>query len=136
MKYQVLFAGEKAPRAYVAKNSIGKATFPNKDVYEGGYQDAKRNGDGKYVWSKEEGAPFVGAVYVGAYKDGMRNGQGTMTYPDKSKYIGEWVQNIRHGRGTYIYPNGDRYCGNWANNQKLVHAYTLCALTLRCHQCM
>lgn len=114
--YSIVFEGEAAGKAFISKNGIAAATFPNGDKYEGNYQDGKRNGEGKYTWSAPEGA--VGGKYTGGYKDGMRNGRGLQNYPDKAYYTGEWEANKRHGRGTYVYPNGDRYCGAWENDKK------------------
>ncbi len=60
---------------------IGKASFPNGDIYEGPYEDGKRNGKGKYTYKN-------GAIYDGQYVQNHKTGYGVMTYPDKGIYEG------------------------------------------------
>ena len=64
------------------RHGYGKATFSNKDYFEGNYQFGKRHGMGKY-----------------RFKNGAR-------------YDGEYVENKKHGQGTFIYPDGSKYDGS------------------------
>ena len=58
------------------------------DVYEGGYKDGKRHGQGTYTWNAVENYDDKAstakqmAQYVGMYEAGQKSGAGKMTYPD------------------------------------------------------
>ena len=58
------------------------------DVYEGGYKDGKRHGQGTYTWNAVENFDDKAstakqmAQYVGMYEAGQKSGAGKMTYPD------------------------------------------------------
>ncbi|XP_057312206.1 radial spoke head 1 homolog [Hydractinia symbiolongicarpus] len=93
-----------------ARHGHGKACFPNGDIYEGEYEDGKRNGCGSYK--------FKAAKYVGKYSNGKRQGDGQMYYPDGSTYNGQWNDGDKNGVGVYTYPNGDVYEGEWKDDQK------------------
>lgn len=99
-------------QTHVSRDGRAKATFANEDIYEGNYEKKKRNGHGKYTWTK------LGAAYDGEYEDGMRCGQGKMTYPDGSEYNGHWSAGQRHGFGTYYFSDGNRYSGNWQSGKR------------------
>ncbi|KAH6586547.1 hypothetical protein BASA50_000501 [Batrachochytrium salamandrivorans] len=88
------------------RHGIGKAIFPNGDIYEGRYAQGKREGQGSYKWKAEH-------RYNGMYSDNQRHGVGYFVYPDGSKYKGDFIAGKRHGNGTYVYSNGDAYQGSW-----------------------
>nr|XP_033796070.1 radial spoke head 1 homolog [Geotrypetes seraphini] len=93
------------------RHGNGKARLPNRDTYEGMYENGKRHGLGVYIFKN-------GARYTGEYFENKKNGQGTFMYPDGSKYEGEWVDDLKQGHGIYLYPNGDTYNGEWLDNQR------------------
>lgn len=108
---------------------MGKATFPNNDVYEGSFEDGLRNGSGTYTYAapppseeeaeEEERKPV--AVYNGTWRAGEKTGVGTMTYTEGGKYHGAWLAGKRSGEGTFYYPNGDIYSGKWEEGKKHGH---------------
>mmetsp|Transcript_16450 Transcript_16450/g.14139 ORF Transcript_16450/g.14139 Transcript_16450/m.14139 type:complete len:83 (-) Transcript_16450:631-879(-) len=51
----------------------GTATYPNLEMYEGGFEDGKRNGKGKYSYA-------TGDAYEGEWKDNKKHGIGKLTY--------------------------------------------------------
>merc|ERR1719298_324754 len=60
-----------------------------------------------------------GAVYEGEYNDGKRDGVGTMTYPNGDVYTGEWKESKMHGVGTYKYKaSDDIYSGAYVEGLK------------------
>mmetsp|Transcript_72675 Transcript_72675/g.151799 ORF Transcript_72675/g.151799 Transcript_72675/m.151799 type:complete len:231 (-) Transcript_72675:236-928(-) len=95
----------------------GEATYPNGDLYSGEIRDAKRQGQGKYVWKAAEEGKH-GGVYEGEYDGNKKNGKGQMKYPDNGTYDGQWQDGLRHGNGTFKYPNGDWYKGQWHSGLK------------------
>lgn len=78
--------------------------------YEGEYEDNKKNGKGKFVWTS-------GSVYEGEWKDNTKNGRGKFTWADGDVYEGEWKQDNKNGMGKYTYANGDVYEGEWRNDK-------------------
>ncbi|KAJ3220516.1 hypothetical protein HK099_004235 [Clydaea vesicula] len=94
------------------RHGKGKNIFPNGDIYEGDYNEGKREGAGVYIWKA------TGARYTGSYKENLRDGEGELVFPDGSKYKGLWQKEKKHGFGTYTYANGDTYEGNWENDLK------------------
>mmetsp|Transcript_2311 Transcript_2311/g.3130 ORF Transcript_2311/g.3130 Transcript_2311/m.3130 type:complete len:179 (+) Transcript_2311:44-580(+) len=109
--YALTYSGESAKQTFIGKDGVAEAVFPNGNKYKGEYKNQKRNGKGRYTWSKN-------CWYDGNYVDNRKEGLGTMAYPDGSKYVGEWLNNLRHGWGTYTYPNGDRFCGTWVKGSR------------------
>jgi len=102
----------------------GKATFPNGDVYIGGYLGGSRQYQGAYTYSggkpAEEGdeAPPALGTYEGAWKKGVKDGLGVMTFKDGSKYHGNYKKGLREGQGSFFYANGDIYAGEWVAGKK------------------
>lgn len=62
---------------------LGRHIFPSGNVYEGMFQNDKRNGYGRLIWSD------------GAY------------------YEGEWLADKRNGLGCFCHSNGTRNEGIW-----------------------
>jgi len=107
------------------RSGAGKATFPQGDVYEGGFSGGARHGQGRYVYAapppgeEEEGEakPPI-AEYEGGWKQGEKSGVGMMTYASGAKYHGHWKDGQYEGNGALYYPNGDIYTGNWTMGRK------------------
>lgn len=63
----------------------GKLTYNNGDIYEGGFFEGKKFGDGTYTWSSTK------AVYRGKWNHDKMHGEGTLTSQDgqvkKLKYL-------------------------------------------------
>ncbi|CAH1403838.1 unnamed protein product [Nezara viridula] len=93
------------------RHGIGRALLPNKDYYEGRYNQGLRHGLGLYIFKN-------GARYNGRYSKGKKDGIGIFIYPDGTKYEGEWKDDERHGYGIYHYANGDFYEGQWRKGVK------------------
>ena len=62
----------------------------------------------------------IPVVYEGQWEDGKRNGQGVIYYDENksSKYAGGWSKGRRSGKGILIYETGNVYEGEWSNDQK------------------
>jgi len=103
----------------------GKATFPQGDVYEGGFYNGLRHGSGVYTYASpvaedadpDEKPPPKG-TYSGIWKKGAKGGIGIMEYADGSKYHGSWKGGKREGQGSFFYANGDIYAGEWVAGKK------------------
>ena len=78
-------------------------------MYEGDYQNDKKNGMGIFVWES-------GNYYKGCYKDDERHGYGEMYWKDGSCYKGEWSHGIQHGVGKMEFPDGRVKEGIFENN--------------------
>ena len=105
------------------REGLGKATFPNGDLFEGCFEAGSRSGAGTYTYAApppEEGedpAPPT-ATYEGAFKAGVKAGVGTLTWASGAKFQGTFKDGKYHGQGTMFYPNGDIYSGAWVAGQK------------------
>ena len=91
---------------------MGTATYDNKDVYEGDFQDGHRIGNGIYRYYE------LGHKYDGEWKDNEKQGIGKMTYKGSGVYHGYWENGRRHGEGVFTYENGDTYSGWWKYGSK------------------
>ena len=106
-----------------ARSGEGKATFPNGDVYQGGFADGSRSGLGSYSYAAaapaedEEPKPPI-AAYEGKWSAGEKDGVGLMTYESGAKYHGAFKGGKFNGQGTMFYANGDIYCGEWVDGKK------------------
>ena len=92
------------------KNGTGKYTDINGDVYEGEYKDDKKHGIGNMTY-------FNSGVYEGEWRDDMKNGRGKYTVGNRV-YEGEWRDDRKNGTGTYTDPDGSVYEGEWQDNEK------------------
>lgn len=120
--YEVVYLdGDQETANFISRSGRARVTYPNGDVYEGGFNDEKRKHgeNATYTFAQtqgnEEGDAAQPCVYTGSYVDGHRSGLGTMKYSDGSKYRGQWSQGLRHGKGAQTYANGDMYSGEWRN---------------------
>ena len=96
---------------FVTSRSAGEHIYlwPDDTLYDGGWQDNKRNGEGTLTLP-------AGIKYVGAFKADLFNGQGTITYADGTTYTGAWMNNIRNGQGTITLADGTTYTGEFNND--------------------
>jgi hypothetical protein len=87
--------------AFSMPSCRARVTYPNGDVFEGSFNDAKqKHGSGVYTWSVAEGSnPWVP-------EGGLPEGRAV-------RYEGSWIEGSRAGIGKVFYPNGDRYHGEW-----------------------
>jgi hypothetical protein len=81
------------------KVGLGKMVYFNGDLYEGNWENDKRNGKGRHEYGKD-GA--VG-VYVGEFVDDKRNGRGRFFDAVKQEiFEGDWNVDKRSGEGTLV----------------------------------
>jgi hypothetical protein len=93
------------------RNGKGKYTFSNGDTYDGDWKDDKINGKGKYTWPN-------GGVYEGDFKDTKKNGKGKYTWSDRGVYEGDYKDDKMNGKGKYTYPDGGVYEGDFKDDNK------------------
>lgn len=96
--------------------------FKNGNMYEGNWENNKRNGKGTMYWYN------LGQEYSGDWVDGVQTGYGeniwflkrvsNSQYPLRNHYIGEFLNGERQGNGIFYYASGAIYDGQWKNNMK------------------
>ena len=92
-----------------------KPTAPKVDVYEGTYQENKRNGKGTMKYAN-------GDVYTGLWLDDERNGEGNITYANGNTYQGNWKADKMKGIGKFIHKSPEqeqfdwKFCGEFDND--------------------
>jgi hypothetical protein len=64
--------------------------YSNKDEYSGNFENFKKNGQGKMIWTQS------GNVYEGNWLNGKKHGKGRFLTGDLV-FEGHWVQNKRDG---------------------------------------
>ena len=82
----------------------------NGDVYDGEWENGKRQGKGTLTTSD-------GLNYVGDFADDKFNGKGTLNTPDGSTYVGDFVNYMFHGKGILNSPDGSTYIGDFVNDE-------------------
>jgi len=133
LKYKLFPKGSDQPRENGSKwyTGEGKASYVNKDEYDGTYVEGNRSGTGVYTFFKN------GDIYDGHYELNKKNGFGKMTYKNQNKgddeeeaeegegakprggcYLGNFTAGKRQGTGTFTYENGDVYVGEWHSGKK------------------
>lgn len=91
-------------------NGYQAFVFPNKDVYEGQWKNARMHGNGVLRRAGEKD------IYEGQWFLGQRNGKGTHhSATHRIFYSGSWVDNKRHGKGQLLEPEGF-YSGGFHDN--------------------
>ena len=105
----------KLPDRISTNTASTKPTAPKADVYEGTYQENKRNGKGTMNYAN-------GDVYTGLWLDNERNGQGNMTYANGNTYQGSWKADKMKGTGKFIHKPPEqeqfdwKFCGEFDND--------------------
>lgn len=115
----------------------GVYTFgKNGDKYEGYYEENKKHGFGKMMYTSKSGADddadadkpsMREGTYLGYFSAGMRGrknaedkgeSDGTFTYANGDIYVGQWMQGKKHGKGTYSYAkDGTKLVGDWVEGK-------------------
>tara|TARA_B100001029_G_C15024553_1_gene432771 strand:- start:659 stop:1183 length:525 start_codon:yes stop_codon:yes gene_type:complete len=81
-------------------------------MYEGGFKDSSRHGDGVQVWSNGDyvhGMWDNGKLYFGVFYHGFGNSYGDV-------YVGEFLNGLKDGEGTYKSMKGFIYNGEWKDD--------------------
>lgn len=58
-----------------------------------------------------------GSVYEGGWVDGKRHGQGICTFADGSHYEGDFAEGEFHGHGQLVWSDGGFYLGDWCRGE-------------------
>lgn len=80
-----------------------KIGYPDGGEYIGQYQDC-RNGKGIYSFPNKD-------IYMGGWKQDRFFGDGFYIYSNGEKYQGKFLDGKKHGRGVYTYKSGAIYDG-------------------------
>lgn len=96
---------------YRVYNGYGVLSWPNGNLYEGGFLNGHKHGYGIFTGPN-------GDRYEGEWRGGEIDGYGKYNYPDGERYEGEFHHEYRHGYGVMKYPNGEVYQGEWRDNEK------------------
>eukprot|EP00927_Polykrikos_kofoidii_P079850 TRINITY_DN76685_c0_g1_i1.p2 TRINITY_DN76685_c0_g1~~TRINITY_DN76685_c0_g1_i1.p2 ORF type:complete len:237 (-),score=60.41 TRINITY_DN76685_c0_g1_i1:53-763(-) len=143
--YQLTPEGQEAKPTSIGFSGTGKAEYTTGDVYEGAFEDGKRQGKGKYMYYKKTGYDTFkgtfennkktglgrvdyknGGFYHGHFKAGRRDGEGTFRYGNGDIYSGMWREGKRHGQGTYVFAvTKYEMKGVWKDGQITEGTYTL-----------
>ena len=83
-----------------------KAIDEDGSVYQGGWKDGKKHGQGKFTTLK-------GKVYTGNWEEGKKDGYGKVTLNGKIVYDGYWKEGKKDRHGKKTYSDGSVYVGNW-----------------------
>lgn len=100
----------------------GKMKYDN-GVYEGEWQNDKKNGRGTYTWND-------GKKYEGAYADDVRSGEGVfsgwvdLTNGYSGTYYGKSENDQFNGYGKFLFDNGDKFEGIYKENLFWSGTYT------------
>jgi len=100
------------------KHGKGKMTYPNGDVYEGGWRDGLRHDQGKMIYDNGGVYEKLGNIYDGGWKDGLRHGRGTMRYSNGDVFEGEYKNDEKDGRGKQRYTSGVVFEGEYKDGKK------------------
>jgi hypothetical protein len=66
-----------------------------------------------------------GDIYEGQWNDGKRNGYGVLTKRNGDHFEGHWVNDLREGQGSYYYSSKSKlFVGEWVNDQPKNGVYT------------
>nr|CCC93764.1 unnamed protein product [Trypanosoma congolense IL3000] len=102
----------------LCREGVGHCTYPNGDEYEGGWSGDKRHGFGKLV---EAGGS---RTYAGEWSEGVRHGLGVQK-SDDGVYYGEFKNDVRCGQGYYQGRCGSLYRGSWQDDCQVGHGIAL-----------
>ncbi len=62
---------------------------------------------------------FNGDIYEGFWENDKKNGKGRMIYINSGTYVGDFIEDKRNGKGRYYDPlNDEIYEGEWSNDKK------------------
>jgi hypothetical protein len=84
--------------------------YDDGSLYEGGYQNFWRQGDGEQKWQD-------GNVYHGNFSEDTPCGKGNYIFSNGDHYSGDFSEGKFNGYGNYQGVDG-KSSGNWKNNQK------------------
>ena len=86
--------------------SKGTLKLANGNVYTGTFENDKKSGIGKFIWSN-------GICYHGEYKDNKKNGKGVLTLNNGEKFQGNFYNNSKHKIGFFFNKDGFFYKQLW-----------------------
>lgn len=95
----------------------------NNGIYDGEWQNDKKNGRGTYTWND-------GKKYEGAYADDVRSGEGVfsgwvdLTNGYSGTYYGKSENDQFNGYGKFLFDNGDKFEGIYKENLFWSGTYT------------
>ena len=105
-------------------------------MYEGGFKDKNRHGEGVQVWSNGDYVhgmwdddemyfgvyyygygDYHGDIYVGEFSNGFKDGEGTYKSIKGYIYNGEWKDDLPNGYGKRLLPDGTIDIGTFINGK-------------------
>lgn len=113
-EYKLYEPGQDKPREQGSQgfSGQGKAEYKNGDTYDGCFEEGKRKGKGKYMFSKN------GDVYEGFYEDNMKSGFGKLVYGNKKGEDEEGGDEAEEEEGAAKIGRGGTYLGVFSNGQR------------------
>ena len=87
--------------------------YSNGDKFEGYKINDLYEGEGKYIYSRDNSS------YVGQYVKGKRHGFGTFNYASGNVYEGQWIEDKCEGEGTFRWSSGNVYNGQFFGGQRV-----------------
>jgi hypothetical protein len=89
-------------------------TYPDGSVYEGGFADGQRHGQGRITIPDNPETPENESfAYDGEWREGEISGRGVATYANGDVYEGMFLAGKRQGEGTMRYAGGQEESGTW-----------------------
>ncbi len=96
------------------RDGNGKMIFGGGDIYEGDWIQDKMQGKGKY-------SSIDGGVYDGNWMNNNKCGNGKIPWIDGDEYEGDWLDDKMHGKGKRKSCEGDVYVGDWVKDMMHGH---------------
>ncbi|KAI0239261.1 hypothetical protein LSAT2_010006 [Lamellibrachia satsuma] len=85
--------------------------FKSGASYEGGLDNGKKCGTGRFTWPN-------GAWFEGEYANDIRQGKGIQRWADGSSFEGDFLNDMRHGKGVHTWLNGEKYSGMYFKDRR------------------
>ena len=97
-------------------NGTGTMSYPNGDVYNGGWERDKRDSKNSKINCILSNGSVI--LHQGEWKNDVPVVHGTYKYKNGDVYTGWHNKGFKEGDGVMIYKNGDEYKGKWRDDKQ------------------